>query len=98
MRKCIDQLIFQYYNKYWKLKITDLHQSIVWGINTLETKMHHNFVNRFDYDGIYETVLNRFCGQAANKYSLTIYGSEIKYYSNSRKELKKMVLLFQVVG
>ena len=74
MSKCIDQLIFQYYNKNWGLKVTDLHQGIVWGINTAETKMHKHFVNRFDYDGIYGTVLNRFCSQAANKHPLTIYG------------------------
>ena len=75
MTKCLDQLIFQYYNKNWGLKVTDLHQGIVWGTDTAETKIHKNFINRFDYDGIYGTVLNRFCSQAANKHPLTIYGT-----------------------
>ena len=75
MTKCLDQLIFQFYNKNWGLKITDLHQGIVWGIETNETKQHPDLVNRFDYDGIYGTALNRFISQAANKIPLTIYGT-----------------------
>ena len=74
LSKCLDQLIFQYYNKNWGMRITDLHQGIVWGVNTPETKLHKNFINRFDYDGIFGTVLNRFCSQAANNHPLTIYG------------------------
>lgn len=75
MSKCLDQLIFQFYNKNWGLKITDLHQGIVWGIETEETKLHPSLVNRFDYDGIYGTALNRFISQAANNVPLTIYGT-----------------------
>lgn len=75
MTKCLDQLIFQFYNKNWQLDITDLHQGIVWGINTEETKLDSSLVNRFDYDGIYGTVLNRFLTQAANGESLTVYGT-----------------------
>ena len=75
MTKCLDQLIFQFYNKNWQLSITDLHQGIVWGIETDEMKMHEGLINRFDYDGIYGTVLNRFISQAANGFPLTVYGS-----------------------
>tara|TARA_B100001059_G_C17817489_1_gene576206 strand:+ start:1083 stop:2228 length:1146 start_codon:yes stop_codon:yes gene_type:complete len=75
MTKSLDQLIFQFYNKNWGLKITDLHQGIVWGIETPETKLDEVLVNRFDYDGIYGTVLNRFIVQAVNNYPLTVYGS-----------------------
>ena len=75
MSKCLDQLIFQFYNKNWGLKITDLHQGIVWGVQTSETKLHKDLSNRFDYDGIYGTVLNRFISQAALKKNLTVYGS-----------------------
>jgi len=75
MTKCLDQLIFQFYNKNWGLKITDLHQGIVWGVETKETSKDPQLVNRFDYDGIYGTVLNRFISQAANNTPLTIYGS-----------------------
>lgn len=75
MTKCLDQLMFQFYNKNWGLKITDLHQGIVWGIDTDETRLDPKLMNRFDYDGIYGTVLNRFIVQAANNVPLTVYGT-----------------------
>ena len=75
MTKSLDQIIFQFYNKNWNLKITDLHQGIVWGIETAETKKAKELVNRFDYDGIYGTVLNRFITQACNNYPLSVYGT-----------------------
>lgn len=74
LTKCIDQLIFQFYKKNWNLNFTDLHQGIVWGINTDQTKKDLRLVNRFDYDGVYGTVLNRFLAQAANGHPLTVYG------------------------
>jgi len=75
MTKSIDQLLFQFYNKNWNLKITDLHQGIVWGTQTEETSLDKKLVNRFDYDGIYGTVLNRFISQVATGNDLTIYGT-----------------------
>ncbi|EED35483.1 UDP-sulfoquinovose synthase [Luminiphilus syltensis NOR5-1B] len=75
MTKCLDQLLFQFYNKNWGLRVTDLHQGIVWGVDTVETKLDASLVNRFDYDGVYGTVLNRFISQAANGVPLTIYGT-----------------------
>lgn len=75
MTKSLDQILFQFYNKNWGLKITDLHQGIVWGTQTEETSLHPNLVNRFDYDGIYGTVLNRFIVQAANGHDITVYGT-----------------------
>ena len=74
LTKTMDQLIFQYYNKNWLINITDLHQGIVWGAETEETKLDPVLVNRFDYDGIYGTVLNRMVVQAANNHPLTVYG------------------------
>jgi UDP-sulfoquinovose synthase len=74
-RVSLDQIIFQFYSKNWGLKITDLHQGIVWGTQTAETCLHQDLVNRFDYDGIYGTVLNRFITQVANAIPLTVYGS-----------------------
>lgn len=75
MTKSLDQLLFQFYNKNWGLKITDLHQGIVWGTQTEETMMSEKLVNRFDYDGVYGTVLNRFISQAATGNDLTVYGT-----------------------
>lgn len=73
--KTLDALLFYYYNKNDKLRITDLHQGIVWGTNTDETSLHPDLVNRFDYDGDYGTVLNRFLMQAAIGYPMTVYGT-----------------------
>ena len=74
MTKSLDQIMFQYYNKNWGLKITDLHQGICWGTQTQETILDKRLINRFDYDGIYGTVLNRFISQAATGNDITVYG------------------------
>lgn len=66
--------MFYYYNKNDGLRITDLHQGIVWGTNTSETLMDEALINRFDYDGDYGTVLNRFLMQAAIGHPLTVHG------------------------
>ena len=52
-----------------------LTSGIVWGVETEHTKLSPKLVNRFDYDGIYGTVLNRFISQAANNLPLTVYGT-----------------------
>ena len=75
MTKTQDQLFFYFYNKNDKLRITDLHQGIVWGTQTDQTKRHENLINRFDYDGDYGTVLNRFLMQSAMGYPLTVHGT-----------------------
>ncbi|MGK7953300.1 MAG: NAD-dependent epimerase/dehydratase family protein [Xenococcaceae cyanobacterium] len=75
MTKTQDQLFFFYYNKNDGIRVTDLHQGIVWGTNTPETLMDANLINRFDYDGDYGTVLNRFLMQAAINYPLTVHGT-----------------------
>ncbi len=75
MTKTLDQLIFAYYVKNDQLRVTDLHQGIVWGTQTEQTKKDERLINRFDYDGDYGTVLNRFLMQAAVDYPLTVHGT-----------------------
>ncbi len=75
MTKTQDQLMFAFYNKNDGVQITDLHQGIVWGTQTEETRLDERLINRFDYDGDYGTVLNRFLMQAAIGYPLTVHGS-----------------------
>jgi len=75
MTKTLDQLIFGFYAKNNELRITDLHQGIVWGTQTDQTKRHDGLINRFDYDGDYGTVLNRFLMQSAVGHPLTVYGT-----------------------
>jgi len=71
----IDQILFQYYADNDGLRITDLHQGIVWGTQTRETRLHPGLVNRFDYEGEYGTVLNRFLVQAALGFPLSVHGT-----------------------
>lgn len=75
LTKCQDALFFLYYNKNHNLRITDLHQGIVWGTQTPETSLDEKLINRFDYDGDYGTVLNRFLVQSQIGHPLTVYGS-----------------------
>ena len=75
MTKTQDALLFQFYAKNDGVRITDLHQGIVWGTQTEETRQDERLINRFDYDGDYGTVLNRFLMQAAVNHPLTVHGS-----------------------
>jgi UDP-sulfoquinovose synthase len=75
MTKTLDQLLFAFYAKNDGLRITDLHQGIVWGTQTPQTALDERLINRFDYDGDYGTVLNRFLMQAAIGHPLTVHGT-----------------------
>jgi UDP-sulfoquinovose synthase len=75
LTKTLDQLLFSFYAKNDRLRITDLHQGIVWGTQTDQTIRDERLINRFDYDGDYGTVLNRFLMQAAIGHPLTVHGT-----------------------
>ena len=60
--------------KIWGLRATDLNQGVVYGTVTDETNLDEALINRFDYDDVFGTVLNRFCAQAAIGEPLTVYG------------------------
>jgi UDP-sulfoquinovose synthase len=75
LTKTLDQLLFAFYAKNDGLRITDLHQGIVWGTQTDQTIKDERLINRFDYDGDYGTVLNRFLMQAAIGHPLTVHGT-----------------------
>jgi UDP-sulfoquinovose synthase len=75
MTKNQDALMFAFYNNNDSVRVSDLHQGIVWGTQTGETELDERLINRFDYDGDYGTVLNRFLMQAAINYPLSVYGS-----------------------
>jgi UDP-sulfoquinovose synthase len=67
--------MFAFYAKNDNIRVTDLHQGIVWGTQTPQTSLDEQLINRFDYDGDYGTVLNRFLMQATIGYPLTVHGS-----------------------
>lgn len=75
MTKTQDALMFSFYNQNDGVRVTDLHQGIVWGTQTDETILDERLINRFDYDGDYGTVLNRFLMQAAINHPMTVHGT-----------------------
>lgn len=75
LSKSLDQLLFQFYARNDHVRVADLHQGIVWGTQTEETLRDPRLINRFDYDGDYGTVLNRFIVEAAIGYPLTVHGT-----------------------
>lgn len=60
--------------KIWQLRATDLNQGVVYGTVTDEVALDEALINRFDYDEVFGTALNRFCAQAAIDYPLSVYG------------------------
>jgi UDP-sulfoquinovose synthase len=60
--------------KIWGVRATDLNQGVVYGTVTEETALDEALVNRFDYDDVFGTALNRFCVQAAIDHPITVYG------------------------
>ena len=61
--------------KAWGLRATDLNQGVVYGTMTDETALDEALINRFDYDEIFGTAMNRFCIEAAAGHPITVYGT-----------------------
>jgi UDP-sulfoquinovose synthase len=74
LSKVHDSHNIQFACRIWGLRSTDLNQGVVYGQQTPETDLHPDLKTRFDYDGVFGTVLNRFAVQAAVGYPLTVYG------------------------
>ncbi len=97
LTKTQDQLLFQFYARNDAVRITDLHQGIVWGCQTDETRTDPRLINRFDYDGDYGTVLNRFLIQAAVGHPLTVHGSggQTRAFVNIQDTVRCIALALQ---
>jgi len=76
--------------KAWKLAATDLHQGVVYGIETDETRLDERLETSFHYDEVFGTALNRFCVQAVAGIPLTVYGkgSQSRGFLNIRDTLR----------
>ena len=76
--------------KVWKLRSTDLHQGVVYGIATDETEMDERLATSFHYDEVFGTALNRFCVQAIAGVPLTVYGKggQTRGFLNIRDTLR----------
>jgi UDP-sulfoquinovose synthase len=70
--------------RIWGMRVTDLNQGVVYGTDTEQTKLDDRLATRFDYDGVFGTVLNRFIIQAVLGHPLTVYGngSQTRGYLN----------------
>ncbi len=60
--------------RIWGMRATDLNQGVVYGTVTPQTEHDPRLINRFDYEEVFGTALNRFCVQAAIGHPLTVYG------------------------
>lgn len=80
--------------RIWGLRATDLNQGVVYGTVTDQTVRDPRLINRFDYDDIFGTALNRFCIQAAAGYPLTVYGNgtQTRGYLDIRDTVRCMEL------
>src|SRR5439155_23850184 len=74
LSKVHDSHNIQFASRIWGTRATDLHQGVVYGIETEETKLDPRLATRFDYDEVFGTALNRFCLQAVIGHPLTVYG------------------------
>jgi UDP-sulfoquinovose synthase len=74
LSKVHDSHNIQFACRIWGVRATDLHQGVVYGIQTEETLLDDRLLTRFDYDDVFGTALNRFCLQAVIGHPLTVYG------------------------
>jgi len=74
LTKVHDSHNIQFACRVWNLRSTDLNQGVVYGTVTPQTQRDLRLINRFDFDGVFGTALNRFCAEAAVGHSLTVYG------------------------
>ncbi len=76
--------------KVWKLRSTDLHQGVVYGVTTDETELDPRLATSFHYDEVFGTALNRFCVQAIAGIPLTVYGKggQTRGFLNIRDTLR----------
>lgn len=72
--KIMDTDLMWFAVRMWDLKITDLMQGPVYGIETPESSIDERLKTIFNYDEIFGTVINRFITQAIVGYPLTVYG------------------------
>lgn len=72
--KIMDTDLMWFCVRMWGLKVTDLMQGPVYGLETQESSIDERLGTLFNYDEIFGTVINRFIVQAVTGYPLTVYG------------------------
>ena len=89
--KVHDSTNLEFACRSWKMRVTDLNQGVVYGIETDEMAVDpEGLRTSFHYDDVFGTVLNRFVVQAAIGMPLTVYGSggQTRGYLNIKDTLQ----------
>ena len=88
--KIMDTDLMWFGVRMWGLRVTDLMQGPVYGIETEESAIDDKLKTIFNYDEIFGTIVNRFITQAIVGYPLTVYGrgGQTRGYLNIKDTLQ----------
>lgn len=88
--KIMDTDLLWFAVRMWNLKVTDLMQGPVYGVETEESKIDDRLRTIFNYDEIFGTIINRFVVQSVVDYPLTVYGKggQTRGYINIKDTLQ----------
>ena len=88
--KIMDTDLLWFGCRTWGLKVTDLMQGPVYGMETEESKIDDRLKTIFNYDELFGTIVNRFITQAVIGYPLTVYGKggQTRGYLNIKDTLQ----------
>lgn len=88
--KIMDTDLFWFGVRMWGLRVTDLMQGPVYGVDTNETAIDERLRTIFNYDEVFGTIINRFVVQAVCGYPLTVYGKggQTRGYLNIKDTLQ----------
>jgi UDP-sulfoquinovose synthase len=88
--KIMDTDLMWFGCRTWGLKVTDLMQGPVYGVETQESIIDPRLKTIFNYDEIYGTIVNRFITQAVIGHPLTVYGKggQTRGYLNIKDTLQ----------
>lgn len=88
--KVLDTDLLWFYVRTYGLRVTDLMQGPVYGLDTAESALDDRLVPNFHYDDIFGTALNRFLVQAIAGVPLTVYGrgGQTRGYLNIKDTLQ----------
>jgi len=89
LTKVQDSDLMYFATRIWGMRITDLNQGPVYGIDTDQTMLAPELQTAFSYDDVFGTVINRFAVQAVAGYPLTVYGKggQVRGYLHLRDTL-----------
>jgi len=88
--KIMDTDLMWFGCRTWGLRVTDLMQGPVYGVDTHESIIDPRLRTIFNYDEIYGTIVNRFITQAVIGHPLTVYGQggQTRGYLNIKDTLQ----------